>query len=85
MDGMWSLIEWRILIDHSSKWIILVLLIQLSGLLKEVFEGRGLWQSPGIKMLAHHNAVQAVVPHPGGMASAAFQFQINILPLITFF
>lgn len=58
------------------------MLIQLSGLLKEVFEGRGLWQSPGIKMLAHHNAVQAAVPHPRGAVAAAFQFQINLLPLI---
>ena len=60
----------------------MVLLIQLSGLLKEVFKGRGLWQSPGIKMLTHHNAVQAAVPHPRGAVSAAFQFQIDLLSLI---
>lgn len=44
---------------------------------------RGLWQSLGIEMLAHHNAVQAEVPHPRGAVAAAFQFQINLLPLIT--
>ena len=57
--------------------------MQLSGLLKEFSKGRNLWQIPGIKMLAHHNAVQAAVPHPRGAVTAAFQFQINLLPLIT--
>lgn len=36
----------------------------LSGLLKEFFQG-SLWQAPGIKVLTHHDAEQAAVPHLG--------------------
>ena len=36
-------------------------------------------------MLTHHNAVKAAVPHPRGAVPAAFQFQIDLLPLVTSF
>ena len=36
----------------------------LSGLLKESSQG-SLWQVPRIKVLAHHDAEQAAVPHLG--------------------
>ena len=52
------------LIDFAADMVYNGIAYGLSGLLKEISQG-SLWQVPCIKVLAHHDAEQAAVPHHG--------------------
>ena len=52
------------LVDLAADMVYNGIAYGLSGLLKEVSQ-RSLWQVPRIKVLTHHDAEQAAVPHLG--------------------
>ena len=72
------------LIDPAADMVYNDITYGLSGLLKEISQG-SLWQVPSIKVLAHHDAEQAAVPHLRRMVSAVSQFIVQFLTFIAAF